>query len=542
MAHGTMHNALNARSQRGDAPSDRDANQWKAALGDLGLDEDSVGAMLDEQEFHHRPRLQRLWDYYRNPMRDGSAGPGNGEGGGRPSVAQECGLPERLRRVAGAPHGTEIVIENDIAWRIDALVDFVFGKPVTIESAAPDPVKAMVITRVLRAVMDANSGAQLLQDMGLLGFVHGFIDVLVRAEALFEGGAGALGDVGEVSLPDAGGAEIDEPTRVRAMAVGERIAGIARSIRIELIDATRSIPVMDAGDYRRLNGHIAVWRRGAVAPVRRRFSRGVLDALRSRLGGAGAGGALERESVRMIEIRSSHRTHRFEDGRLTHEWENPMGVVPIVHIQNASQPYRYAGLSDVEPLIPLQNELNTRLSDRAHRVTMQSFKMFLAKGIDGFDRHPIAPGQVWIADDPDASIEAFGGDGHAPSEESHIQEIRDALDKASGVSPVVLGVIRERLGHLSSENALRVTLMGVLSKTARKRTVYGKGIERVCELVLRALDSAGVLRTSEEDRRIHLRWQDPLPLDERDRLRSALLKRDLGVPVDQLMGELGYLD
>ncbi len=39
-------------------------------------------------------------------------------------------------------------------------------------------------------------------------------------------------------------------------------------------------------------------------------------------------------------------------------------------------PLSYEGLSDVEPLIPLQDELNTRLSDRANRVTYQAFNMF----------------------------------------------------------------------------------------------------------------------------------------------------------------------
>jgi hypothetical protein len=68
------------------------------------------------------------------------------------------------------------------------------------------------------------------------------------------------------------------------------------------------------------------------------------------------------------------------------------GVVPVVHIQNLSQPFRYEGLSEVEPLIGLQDELNTRLSDRASRVTMSSFKMYLAKRLDGFENARVGPG------------------------------------------------------------------------------------------------------------------------------------------------------
>ena len=56
----------------------------------------------------------------------------------------------------------------------------------------------------------------------------------------------------------------------------------------------------------------------------------------------------------------------------------------MIHIQNLPQPFFYAGQSEIEPLIALQDELNTRLSDRANRVTFQSFKMYLGKGIEHF--------------------------------------------------------------------------------------------------------------------------------------------------------------
>ena len=83
-------------------------------------------------------------------------------------------------------------------------------------------------------------------------------------------------------------------------------------------------------------------------------------------------------------------------------------------MQNMSQPFRFEGLGEVEPLVPLQDELNTRLSDRASRVTMQTFKMYLARGIDGFDATAVGPGQIWSTDNLDASIEGFGGERRQP--------------------------------------------------------------------------------------------------------------------------------
>ena len=159
-------------------------------------------------------------------------------------------------------------------------------------------------------------------------------------------------------------------------------------------------------------------------------------------------------------------------------WSLLPGVLPIVHVQNMSQPFGYEGIGEVEALVALQDELNTRLSDRASRVTMQSFKMYLAKGIEGFRGSSVGPGTVWSTDNPDASISSFGGDASSPSEESHIAEIREAMDKISGVPPLAGGVVRAKIGNLSSANALRITLMSLIAKTMRKRVTYGR---RACK-------------------------------------------------------------
>jgi len=211
-----------------------------------------------------------------------------------------------------------------------------------------------------------------------------------------------------------------------------------------------------------------------------------------------------------------------------------------VHIQNLPQPYFYEGLSEVEPLVPLQDELNTRLSDRANRVTFQSFKMYLGKGIDGFTDKPVGPGQMWATDNPDASIQEFGGDGANPSEDAHINEIRRAMDKTSAVPPIAAGLLEDQLGNLTSENALRVTLMGLLTRTEKKRITYGQGIERICELLLHAADVHGLFPNKPEERAVRLDWPNPVPATEAEQLAGAKQKLEIGVPRKQVLTELGY--
>jgi hypothetical protein len=225
---------------------------------------------------------------------------------------------------------------------------------------------------------------------------------------------------------------------------------------------------------------------------------------------------------------------------LVAEGDNLLGIVPVVHIQNIAQPYYYEGISDVEQLVGLQDELNTRLSDRANRITFQSFKMYLAKGIEGFEDKPVSPGRMWCTDNPDATIEQFGGDSSAPSEDAHITEIREAMDKISGVTPVVAGILKNKLGNLTSGVALKMTFMGMLARTTRKQFTYGKGLKQIGQMILHTLDVCGVYHTGAEDREIEVLFPNPLPENMMEKLQEAQIKKELGVPREQVLRELGY--
>jgi hypothetical protein len=504
------------------------------AFADVGLDEALLKLVIDEHR-RNLPRLEKLWAYYRNALRPvGVAGFPNSARSSdwsRPGrwyrQAQECGLPARLTGRAGlnlpltddrAAARREVVIENDIAWRVQAMVDFMFGRPVPIVSTAADEARRRTIERVLDLVWENSGGIALLQDAALLGHVFGHVDLILRIDAGRLYGAVAQSDLeGET----------------------ERALAGAAALRIEVVDPRRGIPILDERDYRQLAAYVISCERecNAAAPC------GIVERFLPRLRGQEYA-APSRRRVEVTEVISPGAWQVYENGALAEEMAAPgpiVGGVPVVHIQNISQPFEYEGLGEVEPLIPLQDELNTRLSDRASRVTLQSFKMYLAKGIDGFEKMPIGPGQVFSTENPQASIESFGGDAASPSEESHIQQVRDALDKASSIPPVASGIVQAKIGNLSSANALRITLMGVLSKTARKRVTYGGGIARMCELILAALDKGGALMTDATDRGVRLSWPDPLPPDTREQLMAAEAKAKLGVPAERVLAELGYL-
>jgi hypothetical protein len=331
----------------------------------------------------------------------------------------------------------------------------------------------------------------------------------------------------------------------RAEAADDR----AKWIELELIEARRACPMMGASG--RVE-HLAILREPAApahaAAAGRGANAGFLERVRSWFGRAEAPAA-EEFSFDLFGVRW---WQRYERGMLAGEGQNPLEFLPFVRYQNAGDPaagtrvgpagsgWIDAGTGDVEPLIGLQDELNTRLSDRAFRVTMSSFQMYLGKGIEDFVKRPVGPGQMWGTDNPEATIEAFGGDKATPSETAHIEEIREALDKVSGVSPVAAGLIRGRLGNLTSAVALRLTLIALLARTERKRAGLTAALGEVVRMGLAMLDAGGVVRTMPEDRGIDVNWPTPLPESDMNRLAEAQAKLALGVPRDVVLKELGY--
>jgi len=100
-------------------------------LPDLGALAPAIDRLLNTDG----PRYRRLWAYYRNPMTPRGVD-ADDAGADRPyRQAQEWGLPSRItgvRAAGGDPAAAqpvdgvarkEVVIENDIAWRVDTLVN-----------------------------------------------------------------------------------------------------------------------------------------------------------------------------------------------------------------------------------------------------------------------------------------------------------------------------------------------------------------------------------------------------------------------------------
>lgn len=535
------------------------------------------------------PRLDRYMGYYRNTATELttylSCSPSASLTVRPFRQFQEMGLPARITGFRTQPDGTpvpngvvelqrkEVVIENDIAWRIGTLVDFAAARMPALVSTARDPALRQTITHTLNTLLDRAGGAGLLQELVLMGAIHGSAWLRIcpthgllsrlgdlRAEpAITPGGLGGSADEAAPGDGETRGSSVAEAgtsgpdiasTESPVMAASNDSSDITRWLRLETVETTRICPlppVAAAG----VAAYQALLRELPGEAPRTMRSASLLERLGAWITRTPAATTPDDFS---FDLFSPAHWQRYIRGTLSEEGPNLLGVLPLVRYENQRDPAagtRFGpngsaavdtGFSEVEPLIGPQDELNTRLSDRAYRVTMTSFRMYLGKGIEGFTQRPVGPGQMWSTDNPDASIETFGGDAACPSEDAHIGEVRDALDKISGVTPVAAGLIRGKVGNLTSAVALRITLIALLARTARKQAALTEALEETCRRVLAILDRAGILPTEEAERGIDLNWPTSLPESDLDRLNEAQAKIALGIPRAVVLSELGYAE
>ena len=63
---------------------------------------------------------------------------------------------------------------------------------------------------------------------------------------------------------------------------------------------------------------------------------------------------------------------------------------------------------------------------------------------------------------------------------------------------------------------------------------------RLRKMVLGMFDKANIYKTCRLDREIDVIFPSPLPENVMEKLKEAQIKKELGVPIEQVLRELGY--
>jgi len=192
---------------------------------------------------------------------------------------------------------------------------------------------------------------------------------------------------------------------------------------------------------------------------------------------------------------------------------NPYGFIPFVHIPNARPANEFWGVSDLKDVIPLNRELNERMSDMADVIRFHSDPPVIFKGVTEHSSLAVGPGTVW--DVPEgADVGLLEWRGQTPAVEQHLERVMRALHDVAETPKTAFG----NAGRLLSGVALETELQPLIQKTLRKRAWWNAGLRQRNRCILRIAELKGM--GSFGSYRSRIIWPPLLPTDGEVEVRN----------------------
>ena len=215
---------------------------------------------------------------------------------------------------------------------------------------------------------------------------------------------------------------------------------------------------------------------------------------------------------------------------------NPYGVVPVFHFANNAD-MGMAGRSELDAAIPVQDGLNKAVLDMLVAMEYSAFRQRWAAGIEtemGEDGKAVTPfkagvDQLWLANNPDAKFGDF-----AAAELEQFLKVKDSfrIDMAS-VTGTPIHYFLQTTANLPSGESLKKAETRFLSKIRDRQESFG-------QVWADAMSFALMIEGRGRDIQLITEWEDPAPMSDREFLENILLKKQIGLPVEQALIEAGY--
>lgn len=210
---------------------------------------------------------------------------------------------------------------------------------------------------------------------------------------------------------------------------------------------------------------------------------------------------------------------------------NPYNLIPFVQIKNfpiAGRPY---GVGDLEDIIPLNIELNTKRSDISEIIDYHSAPITLVYGakIGNLEK---GANKVWGGLPKDSKVENLGMQGDLVASTHYTSEVKTAMCEIGGVPETVLG------GASAISNTSGVALqymnLPLIERTKIKRQCTSAGLQLVNKMILHISLIEGLIELPQNiskkdflDNEVTL--PDTLPKDDLIELQKIETEMKLGL-------------
>ena len=267
--------------------------------------------------------------------------------------------------------------------------------------------------------------------------------------------------------------------------------------------------------------------------------------LKYRFWGTSAEGT--RQVYTFTEILTDDNVQQFINDELIDEYPNAIGSVPVVHITNVSISSSPWGQSDIWDIIPLNRELNEKMTEVSDIINYHAAPVTIITGAKASQLER-GPKKVWAGLPKDANVFNLESRGEMAGALEYINFIKRTMHEITGIPEAALGQFQPVSN--TSGVALAIQYQPLMNRYAMKKIHFSKGLERINELVIR---TAAMFRPEmllynpqkaakpERDNLLELdpldpltykttcHWPDPLPVDVLIKLNEVQAKMSLGL-------------
>ena len=259
-----------------------------------------------------------------------------------------------------------------------------------------------------------------------------------------------------------------------------------------------------------------------------------------------------------VELLTDLTIREYVNDELISERPNPVGCIPIVHIQNAPAQGSAWGLSDIWEILGTNREYNEKMTEISDIINYHANPITVITGgkAPSLD---VGPSKIWGVDNDRAKVYNLENNFQGlQAAVQYVDLLKTYMFEATGVPINALG--QEQAISNTSGVALSIQFMPTMMKTSLKQITYGQGLKSICALALRTLfifepetmlynpETDGIIQPGQPeilDRSdpnvydIDVDWVAPLPVDELIKLEEIQLK--LGLRLESRKGALADL-
>lgn len=199
----------------------------------------------------------------------------------------------------------------------------------------------------------------------------------------------------------------------------------------------------------------------------------------------------------------------------------PSALPPIIHAKHLPNPRNYYGMSEFTPAqLDLNDKINLVASEANRIIRYHSGPRTVATGAEAADITPVVGvNQMWAIANPDAKIENLELRSDLSAATAHLERLRGDFLAESRVV-ILEGQVKDF--QRVTNAGVRTVFLDPISKNLVLQWNYGKLIQKASQV-------AGYVGQKGFDLQPDVVFEDALPVDDVERVNTAMLERQMGI-------------